>query len=532
MTKFAKQSTAAPRTGRGAIKSTTSTLVRNHGGALAYGRDSKSDLFLLGVMNFVSEDTYYEKASDRDNRFLQLVHAVTAEDPDWVARFVPWLRNEANMRSASVVAAVEYGRAGGPFARKVVDSACSRADEPAEVLAYWIANYGRPIPSWLKRGVADAAQRLYTERSVVKYDGNSKDFRFGDVINLTFGVAHVKPKDEKQAALFKYCQDTRFGATPSTDLLPGLDIARRINSGEITRDELLSNLYLLQRGNVTWESLSGLGKMDARAWEAIIPTMGYMALIRNLRNFEQAGISDESTEYVVKKLQSASEVAQSRQLPFRFWSAYKNVQGLQWGWALEKALGHSVKNIPSLGGRTLLLVDTSDSMNQAKPSEKSTMCAAEIAALFGAVLALRGEDVDWYGFANSPFKHDVPKGSSVLKAVEGFRRRSGETGHGTNIPGALRMFDKHDRVILISDMQTLAGFSSNRRASYWDQGRYAVDVRNQGIPEKVPVFGFNLNGYGSTQIGEKNTFELGGLTDHTFKMLQLLERGKAATWPF
>lgn len=94
------------------------------------------------------------------------------------------------------------------------------------------------------------------------------------------------------------------------------------------------------------------------------------------------------------------------------------------------------------------------------------------------------------------------------------------------------MFDKHDRVILISDMQTLAGFSTGGRRNYWDQGRHAVDVRNQGIPEKVPVFGFNLNGYGSTQIGEKNTFELGGLTDHTFKMLQLLERGKAATWPF
>ena len=28
-------------------------------------------------------------------------------------RFVPWLRNEANMRSAAVVAAAEYVKAGG-----------------------------------------------------------------------------------------------------------------------------------------------------------------------------------------------------------------------------------------------------------------------------------------------------------------------------------------------------------------------------------------------------------------------------------
>ena len=36
-------------------------------------------------------------------------------------RFVPWLRNEANMRSAAVVAAAEYVKAGGPHGRNVID---------------------------------------------------------------------------------------------------------------------------------------------------------------------------------------------------------------------------------------------------------------------------------------------------------------------------------------------------------------------------------------------------------------------------
>ena len=31
--------------------------------------------------------------------------------------------------------------------------------------------------------------------------------------------------------------------------------------------------------------------MDAEAWEAVIPSMGVMALVRNLRNFDQAGIA-------------------------------------------------------------------------------------------------------------------------------------------------------------------------------------------------------------------------------------------------
>src|SRR3954449_4048540 len=86
-----------------------------HEGGPAYARDVKGELFLLAVTNMVGEDTFYESAGARDERFRGLIHAATQEDADWVARFVPWLRGVANMRSASVAAAVEYVRAGGPF---------------------------------------------------------------------------------------------------------------------------------------------------------------------------------------------------------------------------------------------------------------------------------------------------------------------------------------------------------------------------------------------------------------------------------
>lgn len=539
MTKFGSKYGTTPKVGSGPIK-TTGTVVTNHGGASAFARDAKSDLFLLGVMNFVGEDTFYESATTRDDRFKNLVHTVTQEDPDWVERFIPWLRNEANMRSASVVAAVEYVRAGGPNGRKVIASACSRADEPAEVLAYWIGNYGRPIKSSVKRGVGDAARKLWNEKSLAKYDTSGKQFRFADVINL----AHVKPKDDKQARLFKYALDVRFGTPPSTEGLPLLEAAQRVNKGEITRDELLAETRLIKDAGVTWESLSGLGAMDAAAWEAMIPTMGYMALLRNLRNFEQAGISLEATNAVIQRLSSAEEVAKSRQLPYRFWSAYKNVAGLQWGWALEQALGHSLQNLPELGGRTLILTDTSASMSSMGFSGKSTITPLEAAAVFASALALKGEKVDFYGFADGVDKVELSKGGSVLKTVEKIKGRVGAVGHGTNIPGAMAQWDGHDRVILISDMQTLGRYERSNlsvdpymRNSYYRANRYSAAtpaVKTRSIPESVPVFGFNLGGYGNTQIdtSKKNEFELGGLTDHTFKLITLLERGGKGEFPF
>src|SRR5690349_15254613 len=130
-----KLASYAPSPVRGAVRTVSASpdAVTYEGGQ-GYSRDPKSELFLLAAVNMVGEDTFYEGASERDTRFRGLIAQVTKADPGWIARFVPYLRNTMNMRSASIVMAVEYVIAGGPNGRAVIDSAISRADEPAEVL--------------------------------------------------------------------------------------------------------------------------------------------------------------------------------------------------------------------------------------------------------------------------------------------------------------------------------------------------------------------------------------------------------------
>lgn len=511
MTKFGNQYGTTNRQGTSPIRSNATRSTVNHEGTTSFARDAKSDLFLLGVMNFVGEDTFYESGETRDNRFTSLVHQVTAEDPDWVARFIPWLRNTANMRSASVAAACEYVKAGGPNARQVIASAISRADEPAEVLAYWIGVYGKPIPSSVKRGVNDAIARVWSEYSVAKYDGGSKQFRMGDVVGLT----HPKAKDASVNALYKYTLDARFGGNADLSELPMLALRQKVNSGEVTRDQLLADPELMKNAGMTWEALSGLGKMDAKAWEAMIPTMGYMALLRNLRNFEEAGISAAVKASVSARLSDPEQVARSRQLPFRFWSAYKNTSGLSFASSIETALDLSLQNLPAFPGKTLVLTDTSASMGGGF-SNHGTVTPLQAAAMFGVALALKGEDVDLHMFASTHESFDVQKGGSILREMERFVGRSGRVGHGTDIAGALRAYNGHARVVLITDMQT---------QSY-------VSRTGAGIPVSVPIYGFNLGGYASTVIGEQNTYEFGGLTDNTFKMIPLLEARQKNTWPW
>ena len=380
--------------------------------------------------------------------------------------------------------------------------------------------------------------RVWNEFSVAKYDGGSKDFRMGDVVGLT----HPKAKDDKANALYKYTLDARFGGNIDVSQLPMLELRRKVNAGEITRDQLLADPELMKAAGMTWESLSGLGPMDARAWEAIIPNMGYMALLRNLRNFEQAGISTSAVRYVNNYLSDPEMVAKSRQLPFRFWSAFKNTNGLKFASAVEAGLDLSLQNLPSFDGKTLILTDTSASMRGAM-SGKGTMTCVDAAALFAVALALKGEQVDLFGFANYTFRHDITRGSSVLREMEKFTARIGEAGHGTAIGNAMMQWDGHKRVVLFTDMQANGRYDRanlrNDRASvvnsyYSGSGRTASAAEGgaKAIPVTVPIFGFNLAGYATTQVGGANEFELGGLTDNTFKLVPLLEQRAAGTWPF
>jgi hypothetical protein len=252
---------------------------------------------------------------------------------------------------------------------------------------------------------------------------------------------------------------------------------------------------------MTWEALSGwLNRpMDASAWQAVIPSMGYMALLRNLRNFDEAGVDDDVAATVSAKLADPDEVAASRQFPYRFYSAYLAAPSLRWGVALERALESATGNIPVFDGRTLVLVDTSASMSNRAFSRRSTMTPVTAAALFGVVMAKRGNAVDLHGFADGVFRHKVKPAGSVLREVERFTARIGEVGHGTRIAEALRAtYRHHDRVVIVSDMQTFtdSGFTSRGLRMPARYGGVATDQ----LPANVPVYGFNLGGYRTTVV--------------------------------
>jgi hypothetical protein len=504
------------------IQTSARSTERTGQGAPGYTRDAKSELFLLAVTNMVSENTFYEPGKSRDERFVDLVRHVAVTEYAWFLGFVRWLRDEANMRSATVVAVVEGAKAlldakiGGG---RLLFEALSRADEPGEAFSYWLAFYGRPIPKPIKRGIADAATRLYTEFNYLKWDSERNAVRFADVIDML----RPDPRDVRQNQLFRYILDARHGHNAIADekvhasYLPMIDFQANVRHGWATQDAawIMSSLNpeLLRRAGLTWEDvMSALGsKVDkATLWNALIPNMGYMALLRNLRNFDQAGISPLSIRKVQQKLMDPDEVRRSRQFPFRFLSAYREVPSLNWGQALETALDLSMVNVAMLPGRTLVLVDMSGSMT-GRLSARSTVSRADAAAVFGTVLARRNPGgTDLVQFGTTAQKITMTYGDSILRTVTTKFRNMG----GTHTQAAARQFYAgHDRVVIITDEQTQDG----------DPGR--------AIPASVPMYTWNVAGYsvGSTPSGSGNRHTFGGLNDAAFRLIPLLE---SSTWPW
>lgn len=462
------------------------------------------------AVNGLLADQFYETG---DARVATLVELVPLCDPTWLAKFIPWLRDSAGLRSASVVLAAEYARAGFPNARSIVSLACLRADEPGEMLAYWYSRHSRSLPASVKRGVADACVRLYTERAVLRYDGTGKAWRFGDVLE----VVHAKPSSDAQSELFKFVLDRRRHdpvASPLT--LPRLSRTLMLDTTAPTERDL-AKVLADSLVEFSWERASAwLGRpLGAADWAALIPNMGYMALLRNLNNFDRAGVH---AGLVNTRLVDAEQVAKSRVMPFRFLTAYQNLEADTYRVALAQAADLALANLPEFPGCTLIMVDRSGSMQNAVGSgrSRSPLTLSHLAAFFAEALARRCAEAAVIAYNDDYAQVDILPHTSVLTGAS--RPEYTPRGGTSTWPITERVYGqldgKPDRVVIITDEQ---------------------DAFNDTGTIRCPVITWNLVGYDAHHAahGSNNRYLVGGYSDTALQTLPaMISRGSTGRWPW
>ncbi len=400
-------------------------------------------------------------------------------------------------------------------------------------------------------------------------------------------LAWLHRQAQHREKLFRYLLDERHHGDGNPAGLPAIDQRRHLGRLPPKDRHAFAAQALADRDSFAgrgikraaagqWEWVTswlgeGAGNLpgalsERERWELVLPWMGYMAVLRNLRNFELAGIKPPMIREIQDRLADPGEVAESRQLPFRFLAAHMNTRSVHWLASLEQALQASIRNVPHLdGGRTLIMIDMSGSMANplsqpprkdrrggGKPDDTRRPTRLQAAALFAMALAVRNAGrVDVFGFADPPGRASDPwgrgsreksydghvyfegiePGASLLRLMEVVTGAIGVCGYGTAIEQNLRQcFDSsvHTRVAIFSDEQTIPGGPG------WNaQWASQIGDITACLPESVPVYAWNLSGYshGAFPTGARR-YALAGLTDASFSVMQRIESGYSAKWPW
>jgi 60 kDa SS-A/Ro ribonucleoprotein len=380
-----------------------------HEGARAVRVTPEQQLRRTVMSCMLWEGEFYEDGDSIANRIKLLSSTVS---PAKVAAIAVEARTVHNLRHVPLLlTATLAGVAGGSsLVSETLASVIQRPDELAEFVSIYAkingveANAVKPkLSNQVRKGLAQAFIK-FNAYSLAKYNRDNA-VKLRDVLFL----CHAKAKNAEQEAVWGQLID---GTLPAPD---------------------------------TWEVELSAGKDKKATFERLIREgkLGYLALLRNLRNMVQAGVDAALVNEAILARKGGAE----RVLPFRYVAAARHAP--MYEPALDKSLCTAIGELPAMHGSTVVLVDVSGSMGS-RLSGKSEMTRMDAAATLASML--NAEQLRVFSFSSSVVEVPPRKGMAGVDAI--IRSQ----GHGgTRMIEAVDYINReipHDRLIVITDEQT------------------------------------------------------------------------------
>lgn len=348
------------------------------------------------------EKEYYEDGVQIVDRIKALVELI--KDPNALKELAIEARTRFNLRHVPLLLAREMARS--PLHRRMVSDTLAaviqRADELSEFLALYWQDGKCKLAAQVKKGLARAFGK-FNEYNLAKYNRDGQ-VKLRDVMFL----CHPKPTSHEQAAVWKKLADKTL---PSPD---------------------------------TWEVELSAGKDKKETFTRLIreDKLGALALLRNLRNMNEAGVA----KAVIKSALKTADV--SRVLPFRFIAAARYAP--EYEPELEAAMFRSIKAGDSLSGETIILVDVSGSMDSPL-SDKSDMWRIDAACGVAMVAREICEDCQVWTFSDNLVQVAPRRGFALRDAIVASQRHN-----GTHLGAAVTKLNSgtYNRLIVITDEQS------------------------------------------------------------------------------
>lgn len=453
---------------------------RNFMGEMAFKMEDKEEL-ISTVMTTFLQGEYYEKEATKIARIQELLKKV---DPLFAAKLAIYARNEGNLRSVTHFVAAEIAKyvSGTDWGKRFYNRIVVRPDDMSEIVSAYAHINGMSqkdiskIPNAMKGGFKTALERLDAYQ-LDKYKMKNREVSLIDLIRL------FHPKgNQKNAEAFK--------RLVNGESLEGLYETKILEKEMTKAGQLTKGATEDEKKEAKHEAISEI--LDN------VKGMPIMNLIRNLRNIIL--YAPDKVEDACAQLRIKDKILKSRLLPFRFVTAYDEVEKMTWDKpdtdtaiafesdkakdeltkaqfnslkrsvldALEDAIQYSVGNIPELEGNVAILVDHSgscrgDAGGSSAVSAFSKTSTAMIGNLFGSMMAYRQKNVYIGLFGDKLI--DVPMDRN-MKMLD-FNKKSFDEGARCGLGTETGIYDfmrkcvdekkKVDNVVVFSDCQIGSG---------------------------------------------------------------------------
>jgi hypothetical protein len=490
-------------------KSTVQTVV-NHQGGTGYQYDPKTEL--VAILATGLDNKYYEKLGEREQRFANVIAEVAKTDKVFAAKAMVYARSVMGQRTVTHFGAVELAKylsgneLGARFFSKRARKANAggiiyRLDDMLEIAAcYQARNSGKQLSNAIKKGFK-AALESADEYELAKYQAKNSDLSLVDIVNLV----HPKPTGKMVPVFAKLMKGElkQHNTVEDKNTKAGQEVAAKVKAGKITAEQAETELNEAKQDN----------------YAELIATrkIGYLALLRNLRNILKAGSKVDVVKGACELLTDKALIKQSLVFPHQIDLALEIMLD-EFGAsgarpfinALNTAYELAIPNLTELfpHGKTAVVFDSSGSMSsQIRLANKKAGSEAAIAkaALIAATLA-KGINADVYHFADRTVQIKFNPLDSVNSLKNLFKGEQGKVGYGTSFNTILPFLKgNYERVFVISDMQ----------------GR---DILDRSEYKNIHIYSVDICGYGTTMFKPGNkVYGIYGYSSDIYELIKKVE---------
>ena len=443
-------------------------------GTMGYKIEDK--LHFLTILNtYLIQDTFYKSKSDFISDFRNLVEKLAMEDPEFVVKAIIYSRCKGSglraITQLGAVLALPFIK-GTTLAEKLFrpyskttgkGGVIYRPDDMTNILDIYKALGGKGVmPNSMKKGFRKSIESFDTY-TLLKYKKA--------IINIS-NIVHPHPHNssavvEVDGKTIPTISAILTGKSVSADTWEtGLS-----EVGQIVKE--YANVKEKERALKEGKTLIFKDLLESNS-------LGYLALLRNIRNILVNDTNGELLDLLCKRIEDFDNIRKAKIMPHQILNAFLNTTHYRVESALNNAINKSMSNFQeAVTGKTVVLLDISSSMGY---------CIKEASAI-AAILNTGLEESDFFVFESSCKKvdnHYRDFSSSYMNYLRWFK------GGGTNIPNALSYVLKqektYDRIIIISDNEST---KENCRREYQKIIKANPNIR---------IYSIDLMGYGESSL--------------------------------